>query len=53
MGTEHDKDIRQYADAPAERVSLKEKLEAMKTKVAGADTEKSMPQKTKGKEETL
>lgn len=53
VGTEHDKDIRQYADAPAERVSLKEKLEAMKTKVAGADTEKSMPQKTKGKEETL
>lgn len=53
MGAEHDKDIRQYADAPAERVSLKAKLEAMKAKVAGADTEKSMPQKTKGKEETL
>ena len=46
------KSIRQYADVPAERVSLKAKLEVMKAKVAGGDTEKSMPQKTKGKEET-
>ena len=48
-----DKGIRQYADAPAERVSLKAKLETMKAKVAGGETEKPMPQKTKGKEETL
>ena len=46
-------DIRQYADAPAERVSLKAKLEVMKVKVAGGDTEKPMPQKARGKEETL
>ena len=48
-----DKGIRQYADAPAGRVSLKAKLEAMKVKVAGGDMEKSMPQKAKDKEETL
>ena len=53
VGTEQDKGIRQYADAPAERVSLKAKLEAMKAKVAGEDSEKPMPQKAKGKEETL
>ena len=53
VGTEQDKGIRQYADAPAERVSLKAKLEVMKAKVAGGDTEKPMPQKVKGKEETL
>ena len=53
VGTEQDKGIRQYADAPAERVSLKVKLEAMKAKVAGEDTEKPMLQKVKGKEETL
>lgn len=53
VGTEQDKGIRQYADAPAERVSLKAKLEVMKAKVAGEDTEKPMPQKVKGKEETL
>ena len=47
------KGIRQYADAPAERVSLKAKLEVMKAKVAGGDTEKPMPQKARGKEETL
>ena len=52
MGIGQDKSIRQYADVPAERVSLKAKLEVMKAKVAGGDTEKSMPQKTKGKEET-
>ena len=51
--TEPDKSIRQYADAPAEIVSLKAKLEVMKAKVAGEDTEKPMPQKVKGKEETL
>lgn len=53
VGTGQDKGIRQYADAPAERVSLKAKLEVMKAKVAGGDTEKPMPLKTKGKEETL
>ncbi len=49
-GYRQDKSIRQYADAPAERVSLKAKLEVMKAKVAGGDTEKPMPQKAKGKE---
>ena len=53
MGIGQDKSIRQYADVPAERVSLKAKLEVMKAKVAGRDTEKPMPQKVKGKEETL
>ena len=53
VGTEQDKGIRQYADVPAERVSLKAKLEVMKAKVAGGDTEKPMPQKARGKEETL
>ena len=53
VGTGLDKGIRQYADAPAERVSLKAKLEVMKAKVAGGDTEKPMPLKAKGKEETL
>ena len=53
VGIGQDKGIRQYADAPAERVSLKAKLEVMKAKVAGGDTEKPMPQKVKGKEETL
>lgn len=52
MGIEQNKSIRQYADAPAERTSLKAKLETMKAKVAGGEIEKSMPQKTKGKEET-
>ena len=52
MGIEQNKSIRQYADAPAERTSLKAKLEMMKAKVAGGETEKSMPQKIKGKEET-
>ena len=53
VGIGQDKSIRQYADVPAERVSLKAKLEVMKAKVAGGDTEKPMPQKVKGKEETL
>ena len=53
VGTEQDKGIRQYADAHAERVSLKAKLEVMKAKVAGGDPEKPMPQKAKVKEETL
>lgn len=48
VGIGQDKSIRQYADAPAERVSLKAKLEVMKAKVAGGDTEKPMPQKVKG-----
>ena len=50
VGTGLDKGIRQYADAPAERVFLKAKLEVMKAKVAGEDTEKPMPLKAKGKE---
>ena len=50
VGTGQDKGIRQYADAPAERLSLKAKLEVMKAKVAGGDTEKPMPLKAKGKE---
>nr|WP_330414670.1 hypothetical protein [Roseburia sp. AM23-20] len=53
VGIGQDKSIRQYADVPAERVSMKAKLEVMKAKVAGGDTEKPMPQKVKGKEETL
>lgn len=53
VGIEQEKGVRQYADATAERVSLKAKLEVMKAKVAGEDSEKSMPQKAKGKEETL
>lgn len=53
VGIEQDKLIRQYVDAPAERVSLKAKLVVMKAKVAVGDTEKPMPQKVKGKEETL
>ena len=53
MGIGQDKSIRQYADVPAERVSLKAKLEVMKAKVAGGDIEKPMPQKARGKEETL
>ena len=53
VGIGQDKGIRQYADAPAERVSLKAKLEVMKAKVAGGDTEKPMSLKAKGKEETL
>ena len=53
VGTGQDKGIRQYADVPAERVSLKAKLEVMKAKVAGGYTEKPMPQKARGKEETL
>ena len=48
--TAQDRGSRQYADAPAERVSLKAKLEVMKAKVAGEDSEKPMPQKAKGKE---
>ena len=53
VGTGPDKGIRQYTDASAERVYLKAKVEAMKAKVAVGDTEKPMPQKAKGKEETL
>ena len=49
--TGQDKGIRQYADAPAERVSLKAKLEVMKAKVAGA--EKLGKQMDKGKEVTI
>ena len=51
VGTEQDKGIRQYADTPAERVSLKAKLEVMKAKVAGA--EKPGKQMDKGKEVTI
>ncbi|MBQ3514709.1 MAG: helicase [Lachnospiraceae bacterium] len=48
-----DKDIRKYADAPKERVSIKAKLEAMKVKAARGDKEKSTPKKIKDKAETL
>ncbi len=41
------------ADKPAQRTSLKEKLEAYKRKVAGGDVEKTMPKKEKDKAETL
>ena len=51
MGIGQDKSIRQYADVPAERVSLKAKLEVMKAKVAGA--EKPDKQMDKGKEVTI
>jgi len=41
------------ADKPAQRTSLKAKLEAFKRKAAGGDVEKTMPKKAKDKEETL
>ena len=41
------------ADKPAQRTSLKEKLEAFKRKVAGGDMEKTMPKKEKDKAEIL
>ena len=41
------------ADKPAQRTSLKEKLEAFKVRAAGGNTEKTMPKKAKGKEEML
>ena len=44
---------RHHLDTPAEKVSLKAKLEAMKAKVAGQAIEKTEPQKAKSKEETL
>ena len=44
---------RPHLDMPAEKVSLKAKLEAMKAKVAGQSIEKTEPQRAKSKEETL
>ncbi len=41
------------ADKPAQKVSLKEKLEAFKVKAAGGDMDKTIPKKAKDKEETL
>ena len=41
------------ADKPAQRTSLKAKLEAFKRKAAGGDVENTMPKKAKDKEETL
>ena len=41
------------SDRPEARVSIKEKLEAMKQKISGGMAEKDVPQKAKGKEETL
>jgi len=41
------------ADKPAQRTSLKAKLEAFKRKDAGEDVEKTMPKKAKDKEESL
>ena len=40
-------------DKPAQRISLREKLEAFKMKAAGGGRDKAMPKKTKDKEETL
>ena len=53
VGTEQDKGIRQYADVPAERVSLKAKLEVMKAKVAGGEMERRNSNKKKEKEVIL
>lgn len=53
VGTRSDKGIRQYADAPAERVSLKAKLEVMKAKVAGGELEMRNSNKKKEKEVIL
>ena len=53
VGTRSDKGIRQYADAPAERVSLKAKLEVMKVKVAGGELERRNSNKKKEKEVIL
>ena len=53
VGTGQDKGIRQYADAPAERVSLKAKLEVMKAKVAGGELERRNSNKKKEKEVIL
>ncbi|MDD6069768.1 MAG: helicase, partial [Clostridiales bacterium] len=45
--------IRQFSDAPAERVSIKAKLEAMKVKIAAAEkTDRENRQSKKGKEVT-
>jgi len=41
------------ADKPAQRTSLKEKLEAYKIKAAGGDLGKTLPQKAKDKAEAL
>jgi uncharacterized membrane-anchored protein YhcB (DUF1043 family) len=41
------------ADKPRDRVSLKEKLEAMKVKASGRDTQKPDIKKDKGKEEVI
>lgn len=48
-----DKGVKQYADVPAARVSLKEKLEVMKIKAAGGDRDKPALQRGKNKEEYL
>ena len=53
VGTGLDMGIRQYADAPAERVSLKAKLEVMKAKVAGGELERRNSNKKKEKEVIL
>lgn len=47
-----DKGIRKYADAPAERVSLKERLAEMKVKAAGNNVKKSV-EKEKNREDIL
>ena len=41
------------ADKPAQKASLKEKLEAFKVKAAGGAMDKAIPKKAKDKEETL
>ena len=47
VGTEPDKDIRQYAYVSAERESIRMKLKAMKARVDGGNIEKILPQKGK------
>ncbi|MCI5584020.1 MAG: helicase, partial [Lachnospiraceae bacterium] len=47
VGTEPDKDIRQYAYVSAERESIRVKLKAMKARVDGGNIEKILPQKGK------
>ena len=51
--TGQNKGGRQYTDVPAARVSLKEKLEALKVKAAEGDADKATPKKAKDKAEIL
>ena len=55
MAAKARKDKKGYAlrTGECQRKDGKDSWKAMKAKVAGEDTEKPMPQKVKGKEETL